>query len=117
MLQLQSCLGALVIPAIAFALSEDHRAVSWRRVLPAMALTAVLTLLLLKIPALRSAFAAASVAVDAVAAATRAGTSFVFGYLGGGTLPFDPKFPGAEFILAFQALYDGLVEAEPEVLD
>ena len=43
-------------------------------------------------------------AVDAIAAATRAGTSFVFGYLGGGTLPFDLKMPGAEFILALQAL-------------
>jgi CNT family concentrative nucleoside transporter len=104
MLQLQSCLGVLAIPAIAFALSENHGAVSWRRVLPAMALTVVLTLLLLKIPASRSAFAAANAAVDAVAAATRAGTSFVFGYVGGGTLPFDPKFPGSEFILAFQAL-------------
>jgi len=30
--------------------------------------------------------------------------SFVFGYLGGGTLPFDLKAPGADFILAFQAL-------------
>jgi concentrative nucleoside transporter, CNT family len=28
----------------------------------------------------------------------------VFGYLGGGTLPFDLKAPGADFILAFQAL-------------
>ena len=43
-------------------------------------------------------------AVDAIAAATRAGTSFVFGYLGGGPLPFDPKTPGAEFVLALQAL-------------
>ena len=34
----------------------------------------------------------------------RAGTSFVFGYLGGGPLPFEPKLPGAEFVLAFQAL-------------
>jgi CNT family concentrative nucleoside transporter len=28
----------------------------------------------------------------------------VFGYLGGGTLPFAEKFPGASFILAFRAL-------------
>ncbi len=28
----------------------------------------------------------------------------MFGYLGGGTLPFDLKAPGADFILAFQAL-------------
>ena len=43
-------------------------------------------------------------AVDAIAAATRAGTSFVFGYLGGGPLPYDLKVPGADFILALQAL-------------
>ncbi|MET0867063.1 MAG: nucleoside transporter C-terminal domain-containing protein [Pseudorhodoplanes sp.] len=104
MLQLQSCLGAFAIPAIAYAFSESHRAVSWRRVLPAMMLTIVLAVLLLKLPVLRAAFATANGAVDAIAAATRAGTSFVFGYVGGGTLPFDPKFPGSEFILAFQAL-------------
>ena len=28
----------------------------------------------------------------------------MFGYLGGGALPFDLKAPGADFILAFQAL-------------
>ena len=101
---LQSLLGAIVIPALAFALSENHRAVSWRRVIAAMLLTIALAILLLKIPALRAAFAAANAAVDAIAAATRAGTSFVFGYLGGGPLPFESKFPGSEFILAFQAL-------------
>ena len=42
----------------------------------------------------RAAFAHANGAVDAIAAATRAGTSFVFGYLGGGPLPFELKFPG-----------------------
>ncbi len=36
--------------------------------------------------------------------ATAAGTSFVFGYIGGGSLPFTEKFPGASFSLAFQAL-------------
>ncbi len=37
--------------------------------------------------------------------ATRAGTSFVFGYLGGGPLPFtSSKTPGADFIFALQAL-------------
>ena len=39
-----------------------------------------------------------------MSAASLAGTSFVFGYLGGGTLPFELKTPGAEFVLAFQAL-------------
>jgi CNT family concentrative nucleoside transporter len=104
MLVLQSLLGAVVIPALAFALSENRRAVSWRRAFAAMVLTVVLAVLLLKIPLLRAGFVAANGAVDAIAAATRAGTAFVFGYLGGGPLPFDPKFPGGEFVLAFQAL-------------
>lgn len=69
-----------------------------------LALTVVLALLLLKVPPVRAVFAYANSAIDAIAAATRAGTSFVFGYIGGGTLPFDPKFPGGDFVLAFQAL-------------
>ncbi len=36
--------------------------------------------------------------------ATTAGTAFVFGYLGGGPLPFAETYPGASFILAFRAL-------------
>jgi concentrative nucleoside transporter, CNT family len=43
-------------------------------------------------------------AVDAIGEASRAGTSFLFGYVGGGPLPFELKTPGAEFVLAFQAL-------------
>src|SRR5205814_1460372 len=57
----------------------------------------------------RTVFALVNDAVDAVALATRAGTAFVFGYLGGGPLPFEPKTPGSEFILAFQALPTALV--------
>ena len=64
-------------------------------------LTAVV---LLKLPVVAHAFGAINDAVGAIAAASRAGTSFVFGYLGGGPLPFDLKAPGADFILAFQAL-------------
>src|SRR5207237_498276 len=36
--------------------------------------------------------------------ATEAGTGFVFGYLGGGQLPFAETQPGASFIFAFRAL-------------
>src|ERR1700751_4536818 len=42
--------------------------------------------------------------VDALQRATDAGTSFVFGYLGGGPLPFDEKQPGLGYIFAFRAL-------------
>jgi CNT family concentrative nucleoside transporter len=63
-----------------------------------------LAALFLKIPQLKIAFAVIGDAVNAIAAASRAGTSFVFGYLGGGPLPFEVKGPGNEFILALQAL-------------
>ena len=36
--------------------------------------------------------------------ATVAGASMVFGYLGGGALPFTEHFPGASFVLAFRSL-------------
>jgi concentrative nucleoside transporter, CNT family len=104
MLNLQSAAGVLALIALAWMLSEDRRAVPWRRVLAGVAVTFALALVCLKVPQIKAAFAAANGAVEAVAAATRAGTSFVFGYLGGGPLPFDPKTPGAEFVLAFQAL-------------
>ena len=101
---LQSLLGVFAIIAIAFVISEDRRAVPWRQVLIGLAVTFVLAVLMLKVPESQAAFGLINRAVDAVAAATKAGTSFVFGYVGGGTLPFDPKTPGSDFILAFQAL-------------
>jgi CNT family concentrative nucleoside transporter len=69
-----------------------------------LAVTFLLALLMLKVPQTEVAFSFINRAVEAIAAATRAGTSFVFGYIGGGTLPFDPKTTGSDFILAFQAL-------------
>jgi concentrative nucleoside transporter, CNT family len=104
MLNLQSATGVLALVALAWALSEDRRAVAWRRVLAGLTVTFALASICLKVPQVKAAFAAANGVVAAVAAATRAGTSFVFGYLGGGPLPFDPKTPGADFVLAFQAL-------------
>ena len=101
---LQSLLGVAAIIIIAFVISENRRAVPWRQVLTGLALTFALAILMLKVPESQGAFNLINHAVDAVAAATRAGTSFVFGYVGGGPLPFDPKTPGSDFILAFQAL-------------
>src|SRR5204863_8015314 len=69
-----------------------------------LVVTLVTAIILIKIPQVVAAFAYVNQAVGAIAAATRAGTSFVFGYLGGGALPYDLKVPGAEFVLALQAL-------------
>ena len=104
MLQLQSALGIVALLAITWALSEQPRAVSIRQVTASLIATLATAVLFIKVPHVASAFGAVNDAVGAVSYATRAGTSFVFGYLGGGPLPFDPKTPGSDFILALQAL-------------
>jgi CNT family concentrative nucleoside transporter len=78
--------------------------VSWKDAAIGLAITVAVAALLLKIPQIKVAFAWIARGVDAIAAATRAGTGFVFGYVGGGPLPFEVKSPGADFVLAFQAL-------------
>jgi len=104
MLSLQSALGVVALLGLTWLLSENRSAVSWKRVAIGVAVSFALAIILLKIPPVRAAFGAINSLVDTLAAATRAGTSLVFGYVGGGPLPFDPKFPGAAFILATQAL-------------
>jgi concentrative nucleoside transporter, CNT family len=101
---IQSVVGIFGLLALTFAISENRRAVSFRQAAVGLGLTVVLAALFLKIPQLKFAFAAIGDGVNAIAAASRAGTSFVFGYLGGGPLPFELKTPGNEFVLALQAL-------------
>lgn len=104
MLRLQSTLGVFALLLIAFALAENRRAVSLRQALIGLVVTFVTAIVLLKVPVVAHAFGAINDAVGAISAASRAGSSFVFGYVGGGPLPFDLKAPGADFVLAFQAL-------------
>ncbi|MEN3289897.1 MAG: concentrative nucleoside transporter, family, partial [Bradyrhizobium sp.] len=104
MLQLQSAFGIVALLAIAWALGENRRAVSLKQTALGLLVTILTAVILIKVPVVAHAFGTINDAVGAISAASRAGTSFVFGYLGGGTLPFDPKVPGADFVLAFQAL-------------
>jgi CNT family concentrative nucleoside transporter len=104
MQNLQSALGVLALVAFAWAISENRRAVSLRRIGIGLAVTFVLAVLFLKVPPITRAFGSANHVIDAISDASRAGTAFVFGYIGGGPLPFELKFPGNEFVLAFNAL-------------
>ena len=101
---LQSAFGICALIGFAWAISENRRAVSWKVAAVGLLVTFGTALLLLKVPGVKTAFAGINDAVGAISAATRAGTSFVFGYLGGGALPYDLKTPGADFVLALQAL-------------
>ncbi|KYK43619.1 nucleoside:proton symporter [Bradyrhizobium liaoningense] len=104
MLRLQSAFGIFALLLIAFALAENRRLVSLRQAAIGLAATFVTAVVLLKLPVVAHAFGTINDAVGAISAASRAGSAFVFGYIGGGALPFDLKVPGADFILAFQAL-------------
>jgi concentrative nucleoside transporter, CNT family len=104
MQELQSAFGIAALLAIAWIISENRGAVSFRQAAIGLAVTFATAALFLKVPEVTTVFSAINHAVDAIADATKAGTSFVFGYVGGGPLPFELKVPGAEFSLAFQAL-------------
>ena len=101
---LQSAFGLVVLTGIAWALSENRAAASWKTAVMGLALQLIVALVLLKIPFFQSLFLALNEAVAALQLATTAGTKFVFGYLGGGDLPFKESYPGAAFVLATQAL-------------
>lgn len=103
-LALQSALGFLALHGLAWALSENRRAVAWRTVLAGMGLTLALGALLLKVPFAGEAFLVLNRAALALARATESGAAFVFGYLGGGPAPFEERYPQASFVLAFRAL-------------
>lgn len=103
-LSLQSLLGILTFVVLAWLLSERRRAVPWRIVFGGLLLQFVLAALLLWLPVFKQFFLALNNALLSLERATEAGTSFVFGYLGGAALPFEETSPGASFVLAFRAL-------------
>ncbi|MGM0426171.1 MAG: Na+ dependent nucleoside transporter N-terminal domain-containing protein [Thermodesulfobacteriota bacterium] len=104
MLRVQSLTGFLALAFLAWLFSESRPNIRLRTILPGLGLQLGLALLLLKLPGSREIFLGLNQAVQAIEESTRAGTAFVFGYLGGGMLPFDEKPPGASYILAFRGL-------------
>lgn len=102
-LALQSACGLFILFAIAWLLGE-RRSVPWRIVLGGVVLQLALVLLLLKAPPLQTFFLALNDMLAALERATRAGTMLVFGYLGGGEIPYEARPGSSTFILAFRAL-------------
>jgi CNT family concentrative nucleoside transporter len=97
-------LGVVALLLLAWALSENRWRVPLRTVAAGLVLQWALAILFVKFPLAASAFLLLNQGVDALQRATDAGTSFVFGYLGGGDLPFAETQPGSSFIFAFRAL-------------
>src|SRR3954463_15446661 len=101
---MRGLLGIAAILLFAWVLSEDRFRVAWRGVAAGGLLQFGLALLFLKFPPAGAVFLMLTHAVEAIQKATEAGTGFVFGYLGGGDLPFAETKPGGAFVFAFRAL-------------
>ena len=89
---------------LAWAFSENRRKLNLKTILAGLGLQVFLALLLLKFPGSQLVFLGLNRVAQALEEATRAGTGFVFGYLGGGPLPFDVKSNCSTYILAFRGL-------------
>ncbi len=103
-MMIQSVAGLFVFSGIAWLIGENRKHVRIKLIIVGIAVQLAIGILLLKLPVCRKFFISLNHLVLALEASTKAGTTLVFGYLGGGALPFAEKFPGSSFILAFQAL-------------
>lgn len=101
---IQSIAGLFAFALIAWVISENRRKVDFRIVATGILLQILTCIILLKVPLFREFFLFLNRIFMFIEESTTAGTSFVFGYLGGGKLPFDEKFPGSSFILGLRAL-------------
>ena len=101
---LQSLLGILVFLFIAWIVSENRPQIAWRIVIIGLLIQIALVLALTYVPALQTLFHILADGVRALQAASHDGVVFVFGYLGGGPLPFEVNGTGSPYIIAFQVL-------------
>ncbi|HEV2651291.1 MAG TPA: nucleoside transporter C-terminal domain-containing protein [Rhizomicrobium sp.] len=101
---LQSAFGICVIIGLAWLFSENRREVVWRPVIGGLLLQAALALLLLKVPLARNVLFGLNGVVTVLTAATKTGTGFVFGYIGGGKTPFIVRDPSSLTSFAFTVL-------------
>ena len=101
---LQGLAGLVIFLLLAWSVGENRKHVVLRMVAVGIGAQVLTGFVLLKLPAFRHFFLVLNSGVMALEAATTAGTTLVFGYLGGGELPFAETYPGAAFILAFRAL-------------
>ena len=101
---MQAIVGVVVFVALAYLLSENRRGVAWRAVAVGIGLQFLLAVVLLKVPVVSQVLLGANKFVVAIEAATTAGTVFLFGFLGGGDVPFLMQNADEPYLLAFRVL-------------
>ncbi|MFO7601497.1 MAG: nucleoside transporter C-terminal domain-containing protein [Candidatus Desulfacyla sp.] len=102
--RLQSFIGFMTLALLAWLFSENRKRVNVRTLATGLGLQVLLALVLLKFPGSQEVFLWLNRGVGAIEASTRAGTGFVFGYLGGAPLPFEEKAPGLSYVFAFRGI-------------
>ena len=100
----RGALGLIFLLLLAWLCSENRRKINWRLVGVGIALQFILALLLLKLPLFSNLFLLLNKLTLTLEQATTEGTTMVFGFLGGGPLPFAETSPGGSFVFAFRAL-------------
>jgi CNT family concentrative nucleoside transporter len=103
-LVVRSAGGLLGLVFLAWLISEQRKAIPWKTVVYAVLLQLLIAFVLLKLPGTRQIFVVMNALVSALETATQAGTSFVFGYLGGADAPFAITPGGNTYLLAFRGL-------------
>ena len=106
---MQAILGIGFLLALTWACGESRRNVRWRPVAIGLAIQFALAFLLLKVPVFRESLLLLNYFVVLIGTATTAGTSFVFGYVGGGDSPFAVGEDSLLYIFAFRVLPQILV--------
>ena len=96
--------GMAGLVALAWALSENRRAIPWRAVGVGLGLLVIGAIVFLKVSLVKNLFMKLNDVLLVLERATQAGTSLVFGYLGGGPAPFQVSDVNSNFVLAFRAL-------------
>ena len=96
--------GMAGLVALAWALSENRRAIPWRAVVVGLGLLVIGAIVCLKVSLVKNLFMKLNDVLLVLERATQAGTSLVFGYLGGGPAPFQVSDVSSNFVLAFRAL-------------
>lgn len=100
----QACIGLIIFFFLAWLFSENRRQINFKAAFMGLLIQVTLAVIVTKFGFVRDVFLWIGGGVMALKDATTAGTSFVFGYLGGGDSPYQAKVGSNIFIFAFQAL-------------
>lgn len=106
MLKIQAVLGLCVFLGFCWLISSDRKNINYRQIFIGVFLQFTIAIFVINVSWVQTVFNYLNNGIIAISDATRYGTAFVFGYLGGGELPFlvEKGHESRLFILAFQSL-------------